>query len=221
SKCIDYTTNESGVPTILLWRYFRGVCDSDIPHAFTGSFDYQLPVGAGKRFLGSARGVTNQVLGGWALAGIVTLRSGLPFTPTVSGDVANTGVGSQRPDTVGTPVLVKDPNCWFYISANAACTALASGVKDAFAVPPAQLRYGSAGRNILRSDGLKQVDFTVMKVFPIREQKQVEFRAEFFNLFNHPTFSAPGTNINSSSGAQVSSTLNAARIIQLALKVRF
>lgn len=221
SKCIDYTTNESGVPTVSLWRFFRGVCDSDIPQAFTGSLDYQIPVGKGRRFLSSAHGIANQVLGGWGLSGIVTLRSGLPFTPTISSDLANTGVGSQRPDVIGSPVLVKDPTCWFYISANAACSALAPSAKDAFALPPAQLRYGTGGRNILRSDGLKQIDFTVMKDFPVTETKQFEFRAEFFNALNHPTFSAPGTSVNSATGAQVSSTLNAARIIQLALKFRF
>jgi hypothetical protein len=221
SKCIDYTTNESGVPTISLWRFFRAVCDSDMPHTFTGSFDYQLPLGRGKRFLGGAGGLANQVFGGWALSGIVTLRSGQPFTPTVSADVANTGVGSQRPDVIGAPVLVKDPTCWFYISANAACGALAPGTGDAFALPPAQLRYGTGGRNILRADGLKQVDFTVMKLFPITEGKEIEFRGEFFNALNHPTFAAPGTNINSSSGAQIGSTLNAARIIQFALRFRF
>ncbi len=220
SKCIDYTTNESGVPTISLWRFYRGVCDSDLPHSFVGSFDYQLPFGRGKLFDIPNR-VANQVFGGWEVSGILTLRSGQPFTPTISGDVANTGVTGQRPDVIGAPVIVGNPSCWFYISANSACAALSPGTKDAFAVPPAQLRYGTGGRNILRSDGLKQLDFTVMKVFPIRESKQVEFRGEFFNLTNHPIFAAPGTNINSSSGAQVSGTLNAARIVQFALKLRF
>jgi len=221
SKCIDYTTNESGVPTVSLWRSFRGVCDTDLPQVFTGSFDYQLPMGRGKRLFGNAGGLVNQIAGGWAIAGIVTLRSGLPFTPTISSDLANTGVGSQRPDVIGKPVIVGDPNCWFYIAANTACTTLAAGTPDAFALPPAQVRYGTGGRNILRSDKLQQVDFTVMKLFPIRETKQLEFRAEFFNMFNHPTFAAPGTNVNSASGAQVSSTLNASRIIQMALKFRF
>lgn len=220
SKCIDYTTNESGSPTISLWRYYRAVCDMDMPHTFAGSFDYQLPVGRGKAFDPGNR-VLNEVIGGWAVSGILTLRSGLPFTPAISGDVANTGVGGQRPDVIGTPLIVGDPTCWFYMSANSACTALAPGAKDAFAAPPAQLRYGTGGRNILRSDGLKQLDFTVMKLFPIRESKSLEFRSEFFNVTNHPTFAAPGTTINSSSGAQVGSTLNAARIVQLALKFRF
>jgi hypothetical protein len=221
SKCLDYTTNESGTPTISLYPFYRAVCDTDLPHAFTGSFDYQLPFGAGKQFLGQARGVVNQIVGGWAIAGIATLRSGTPFTPTISSDLANTGVGGQRPDVVGVPTIVGDPTCWFYISANSACAALSPGTKDAFALPPAQVRYGTGGRNILRSDGLKQFDFTVMKLFPITEAKQLEFRGEFFNIINHPTFAAPGTTVNSASGAQVGSTLNAARIVQLALKVRF
>lgn len=221
SKCIDYTTNESGVPTITLWRYFRAVCDTDLPHAFTGSYDYQLPFGRGKRFLNGASGWKNQVAGGWSVSGILTLRSGQPFTPTISNDLANTGVGSQRPDVIGKPLVVGDPNCWFYISANAACSAIAPNTPEAFALPPAQLRYGNGGRNIVRADGLKQLDFTVMKLFPITETKQLEFRGEFFNAANHPTFAAPGTSVNSSSGAQVSSTLNAARIVQLALKLRF
>ena len=60
-----------------------------------------------------------------------------------------------------------------------------------------------------------------MKLFPISEAKQVELRGEFFNLFNHPVFASPGATINSSSGGQVGSTLNAARIVQLAVKLRF
>ena len=221
SKCIDYTTNESGSPTISLWRFYRGVCDTDMPHTFTGSFDYQLPFGRGKRFLGGASGWVNQVAGGWSLAGILTARSGQPFTPTISTDQANTGVGSQRPDVIGKPVLVKDPNCWFYMSANSACAAIAPNTPDAFAMPPAQVRYGTGGRNILRADGLKQLDFTVMKLVPITETKQLELRGEFFNATNHTIFSSPSTSINSSSGAQVNSTLNAARVVQLALKFRF
>jgi hypothetical protein len=60
-----------------------------------------------------------------------------------------------------------------------------------------------------------------MKNFPVREAMQFQFRAEMFNILNHPTFSVPTTTINSSSGGQVTSTLNAARIIQLALKFSF
>ena len=220
SKCIDSGTLQGGT-TITLLKYNRGVCDFDLPNTFAGSFDYQLPFGKGKQFLGSAHGIVNQLVNGWELAGIVTLRSGLPFTPTISGDTANTGVGGQRPDVLGAPMMLDNPTCWFYTSANSSCTALSPGGKDTFAVPPAQLRYGTGGRNILRADGLKQVDFTVIKNFPFTETRGLEFRAEMFNILNHPTFAAPTTTINTSSGGQVSSTLNAARIIQLALKLRF
>ncbi len=204
-----------------LRRNNRAVCDYDLPQTFIGSFDYMLPFGRGRHFLGDAHGVLNQLLGGWEFAGIVTLRSGQPFTPTISGDVANTGLANQHPDVLGKSVLPHQPNCWFYISANPACAGLNAGSADTFALPPAQVRYGTGGRNILRADGLKEFDFTLMKTFAVTESKQIEFRSEFFNILNHPTFAIPSTAINSSSGAQVSSTLNTSRIIQLALKLRF
>ena len=219
SKCIDAGTLQGGTTVALLSSY-RGVCDYDMPHTFAGSFDYALPIGHGKQFFSSAHGAMNQLVGGWEITGIVTLRSGLPFTPTVSTDVANTGVGSQPPNVIGEPVIVGTPSCWFYISNNPACVAQDPGVSNAFAMP-AQYTYGDGGRNILRSDGLKEVDLTLRKIFPITETKQFEFRAEIFNILNHPTFSAPSSAINSSSAGQVSSTLNAARIIQLALKFKF
>ena len=220
SKCIDSGSSQGGTTASRL-RFNRGVCDYDLPHAFTGSFDYQLPFGRGQHFLGNSHGFVNQVIGGWEFAGIVTLRSGQAFTPTLSADNANTGVTGQRPDVVGTPTIVGTPSCWFYTSANPACVSLSPNTVDAFSVPPAQQRYGNGGRNILRTTGLKQVDFTVMKNFAVTESKQFQFRAEMFNILNHPTFAIPSTAVNSSSGAQVSSTLNAARIIQLSLKFRF
>jgi hypothetical protein len=220
SKCID-TGSSEGAVTTLLFPFNRAVCDFDFTNSLVFSYDYPLPLGKGKPLLSQAPGWANQVFGGWELAGITTLQSGLPFTPTISGDRANTGVGGQRPDVVGTPSLPQDPLCWFYASANPSCTALAPGASNAFALFPAQLRYGTGGRNIVRADGLKQFDFTLLKNFPITEAKSVEFRSEFFNIFNHPTFAPPSTAINVSSVGQVSSTLNAARVIQFALKLRF
>ena len=216
SKCID---KGSGI-TQYFQRVNKAVCDYDLPSVLSTSFDYQLPVGRGQRFLGEAPGFLNQLVGGWEFAGILTVRSGLPFTPTINGDVANTGVSSQRPLVTGTPLIVGNPSCWFYTSANPSCVALEPNATNAFTAP-AQYTYGNGGRNILRADGLKQLDFTLMKTFRVDEKRVFEFRAEMFNILNHPTFAAPSAAINSSSGAQVSSTLNAARIIQLALKFRF
>jgi hypothetical protein len=216
SKCID---GGSGA-TSYYQRLNKAVCDYDLPQAFTGSFDYQLPFGKGKRFLGSSRGFVNQLVGGWEMTGIFTMRSGIPFTPTINGDNANTGVSNQRPQVIGSPTIVGTASCWFYVSANPACPALDPSGASAFAVP-AQYSYGNSGRNILRANGLKQLDYTVMKLFPVTEGSYFEFRAEMFNILNHPTFAAPTTAINNAAGGQVTTTLNAARIIQLALRYRF
>ena len=135
SKCIDSGTLQGGT-TLALLSSNRGVCDQDMPHTFTGSFDYALPIGKGRQFLSSAHGFVNQLIGGWGMAGIVTLRSGLPFTPTISNDMANTGVGSQRPQVIGAPLIVGQPNCWFYVSANPACASFAPQATSAFASPP-------------------------------------------------------------------------------------
>jgi hypothetical protein len=138
----------------------------------------------------------------------------------INGDRANTGVGGQRPNVIGVPIVPGTVACWFYTSSNPACQSIAPNTTDAFAVP-AQYTYGNSGRNILRGDNLVQTDLTLMREFPISEARRLEFRAEFFNTFNHTVFANPGTSINLSSGGQVSSTLNSARIIELALKFYF
>ncbi len=219
SKCLDSGSLQGGT-TLLLLNQNRGPCDYDLPQTFAGSFDYALPLGRGKAFLGNANRLVNELVGGWEATGIVTLRSGIPFTPTINGDVANTGVTGQRPQVVGSPVYVGSPSCWFFVAANPACTALDPAGTSAFATP-GTFSYGDGGRNILRANGIKQVDFSLLKTFPIDEARQLQFRAEVFNILNHPTFAAPSTAINSSSGGQVTSTLNAARIIQLGLKFIF
>jgi hypothetical protein len=219
SKCIDSGSLQGGT-TLLLLNSNRGSCDYDLPQTFAGSFDYALPFGHGKPFLGNANRFVNEIVGGWQATGIVTVRSGIPFTPIINGDVANSGVGSQRPNVIGSPVYVGEPSCWFYVAANSACTKLDPSGTSAFATP-ATYTYGNGGRNILRADGITQVDFSLLKTLPIDESRQLQLRAEVFNILNHPTFLAPSNAINSSSGGQVSTTLNAARIIQLGVKFIF
>lgn len=221
SKCIDDGSGETGtITTLRIGPGNTGVCDFNLTHNAVFSYSYALPVGKGRTYLSGIPRWADAAIGGWNFAGITTLHSGLPFTPTVSTDIANTGVGSQRPQVVGKPVIVGAPSCWFYIPANSACAGLDPSATNAFAVP-AQYTYGNGGRNILRADGLVQFDFTLMKRFQFTESKAIEFRSEFFNVFNTPTFATPSSSINLSSGAQVGSTLNAARTIELALKLLF
>jgi hypothetical protein len=220
SKCLDNGTDEgSAVATQLLGSNYA-LCDFDQTNTATVSFNYALPFGKGKTFLDSANSFVNAALGGWQIAAVNTFKSGLPFTPTITNDQANTGVSGEHPELIGTAQVQRNVSCWFYTSANSNCVTEYPNEQNAFAVP-ALYTYGNAGRNILRGDNLNQLDFSVMKEFPISEVKRLEFRAEFFNLFNHSVFALPTTTINSSSGGQVSSTLNSDRIIEFALKFYF
>jgi len=155
------------------------------------------------------------------MTGILTLQTGLPYTPTISNDQANTGVSNQRPDIISTPLQTDNVACWFYATANSNCVKLFGAQANWWASPPADTRYGTGGRNILRADGLKEMDFSLQKSFKVTETKSFEFRAEAFNLTNHPTFSAPSTSVNSGSGGAVTSVLLPGRQIELALKLYF
>lgn len=200
---------------------YYGVCSYNLKHNFVTSALYALPVGQGHALLGNAPRWANEVVGGWNLSFISTLQSGLPFTPTISGDVANTGVGSQRPNVVGPPHLVRNTECWFYSPANPSCQRLGSGLPTAFAVPSSGT-YGNGGINTLRADGLVQFDMSLIKDFRFTESRSLELRASFYNIFNHPTFAAPSnTNIDSSTAGVVTSTLNANRQGEIAAKLYF
>ncbi|MGH9325923.1 MAG: carboxypeptidase-like regulatory domain-containing protein [Terriglobia bacterium] len=220
SKCMDNGSDEGGAPTEALIPANYAVCALDRTQASALSYDYLLPVGRGQHFLSSQPGWVNGILGGWHLSGVLTLQSGLPFTPTISGDQANTGVGPQWPNRVGKPLVLDNTACWFFTSYNTSCTALDASATDAF-VEPALYTYGNGGRNTMRAEGLKELDFALLKNFKLTESKTLQFRAESFNLGNWPIFATPSTDIDTGSGGVVTSTLNAAREIQFALKLYF
>ena len=181
----------------------HSLSDLDITHNFTTSMNYALPV------LSSAERVIREALGGWELGLIINAQSGLPFTPTQSGDPANTGRPS-RPDRVGTGT-VSNPTAdkWFEPSA--------FGV-----VPAGVLRYGNSGKNILRGPAYLNLDFSVYKNFYIQERMRWQFRAEFFNLPNHANFGLPFANISVPARAgKVLATSGGPRIVQFALKGYF
>jgi hypothetical protein len=105
----------------------------------------------GRPWLSSARGITNAIAGGWNVSGIVSAHSGFPLTPTTSFDNANTGAGAQRPDLVGEPVpsgFVQTRQSWFNTSA--------------FAIAR-QYSYGNAGVGIVRSPGIRNLDFNLYR----------------------------------------------------------
>jgi hypothetical protein len=185
----------------------KALSSFDVPHLLAFSSGYELPFGKGKRFLNGAGKFTNGVLGGWQIQGILNIRSGLTYTPTISRDVANTGIGSQRPNRIGSGNL-DNPTLNLYFD------------KSAFVVPD-NFTYGNSGADILRSDYANQVDISLFKQFAITERARLQFRAEAFNLPNAAYFSAPNSNVDVASGGQVTSTSNSPRQIQFALKLNF
>lgn len=195
----------SGFQNVYNRRYDRSRANLDARRRFTANFSYPLPVGRGQRFGGLLPGFLEALVGGWQAVGIVTLRSGFPFTPTVPGDPANVG-GSNRPNRqadgrLDNPSLER----WFDPAAFTA---------------PERFTFGTSGRNILSGPGLRRMDFSVHKNFRVREGHRLQVRAEFFNLTNTPKFGNPITNITVRSAGQIISATGE-REIQFALKYSF
>ena len=189
------------------YTYEQGPAAFDIPHLFAFSFGYQLPFGNGKRFLSKAGALADALVGGWQMQSIVNYRSGLPYTPTISRDVANIGVAGQRPNRIGSGTLANPTlDSWFD--------------KSAFVVPDS-FTYGNSGSGILRADHQWNVDASFFKRFSGNAGSTFELRVEAFNLLNSVYFAAPNTLIDTASGGRVTSTSNQPRQVQLGLKYLF
>lgn len=192
-------------------RAEKGLSDFDERFRWVSSFDYELPVGRGKRFMNSSR-AADLLLGGWHIGGIIQFRSGFPFSPLMGYDPSNTGSsGLLRTNRIGNgnlPRAKRTPNLWFDVTQ--------------FPVAAAYT-FGNAGKNILDGPGEKAADLAIRKTFSITERKRLEFRAEFFNAFNHPVFAQPDNFITDGPGAAgvITSTVLPQRQIQLALKLHF
>lgn len=154
------------------------------------------------------RGPGSWVLGGWALSGITTLSSGLPFTLNLNFDNANTG-NVNWPNRISSGFLDNPtPDRWFDTSAF---------------VFPAQYVQGNAGRNILTGPGTVSTDLSVQRNFalPIREGSRLEFRAEAFNLFNTPQLGQPGVTLGNNTFGVITETARPNRQLQFGLKLLF
>ena len=162
----------------------------------------------------------NFVLGGWQWQGINTLQSGVPYTVTINTDRANTGQSGQRPDSIAPTVQPKTLSCWYFTSANPACKAALPSQADTF-VLPAQFVYGNLGRGTLRGDKLVQLDISLIKSWKLTESKNLEFRAQAFNLTNTASFSSPGGSSNLATGGVVTSTRNQPRLFEFGMKFAF
>jgi hypothetical protein len=215
---IDNTSGESSGSPIQNSRDLhaqRASSTFDVRHKLALSGTYEMPFGKGRRWMNSAPRAVDLIVGGWQVNNILTLQSGLPFTPVMQTSTLNTGTGSQFPNRIASgelPSQERSIERWFDVSAFAA---------------PGQFTFGNSGRNILTGPGTKQVDISLFKSFQFTEASRLEFRAEAFNAFNTPQFNNPNASIGFAGAGRITSAGNPSvyqrtpRQLQFALKLYF
>jgi hypothetical protein len=186
----------------------KGLSSFDHRHRLTANVVYDLP------FARDSHGWLQRVVGNWRASGILTIQSGAPFTVNLSSaagnDVAQIGLVSgnniERPNLIGDPNNgPQTPAEWFNTSA--------------FALP-GPLTFGSAGRNIVIGPGFENIDLSLQKEGALSEKLKWQFRADVFNVLNHPNFDLPGRIFGASNFGVVSSAEDP-REFQFALKLMF
>lgn len=222
-----------GVGAIQDWNNLsaeRSLSSQDISQRLVASYVLDLPFGHGKKFLSGMTGVGNAVVSGWGFDGITTLQRGFPVKLSWGGGDALTqaglGVGTLRPDYIPgcdknvSGSAVSRLSEWF----NTSCFTAPSGNNGSVSTPNNPWTFGNEPRvdASLRQQGVVNFDFAVFKRTTIMERLNVEFRAEIFDLFNHPQFGPPNGTVTSSTFGQVTNTVNNTfRIVQFGLKFIF
>jgi hypothetical protein len=191
-----------------------GRASFDIRHAAVLNATYDLPFGRAKASAGNPW--VKKLFGNWQVSGIETLQSGLPFTPQLSfnpsndGDTRNPVRPSLHPNFTGQ-VILGGPNRYFN--------------PNAF-IQPLPGTYGNAGRNILQGPGLAETNVSVAKKFSLSDRLDLQFRSEFFNVFNRANFNTPNPVVYASAtggpsptAGVITATSTTSRQIQLGLKL--
>ena len=191
--------------TITNMDAWHGPSGFDVRHRAVASYVYELPFGAGRRYMSEAGGLLQGVVGGWQLSGITTLTTGRPFGVSLQAGV--NGGAPSWPDRIGSGTLDNPTvDLWF-------------NPADFVAPPPNT--YGNAGRGILTGPGHVNFDTSLSKRFASGGGSNVEFRWDVFNLFNHPGFGFPNSAIGDPNAGRITSTIVDNRSMQFALKINF
>jgi len=205
-------------------RASRGLSDFDRRHRFVASAVYQLP------FFADANGAAKAAFSGWEVSGVITLQSGSPFTVfDPSGGSAYALASPSATASFGSGF-----GCGNSLSRGSITSRLGNWVNPAAyqpdpaatlsnGAPSDATLYGNTPRNCIIGPPQKNVDFTLGRMFKLGEQQTLRFRADFFNLFNHPSFANPAAPSVSSAGgsAPITSTIGTPRLIQFSLKYSF
>jgi hypothetical protein len=162
-----------------------GLSDYDTPQRLTLTFSYVVPTPGWLH-----KGWWLGLMRNWEMNGIATLQSGKPFNVTLPSDNSGTGEFADRPYLIGDPFLPFNPTGPYLNPA-------------AFSRPP-EGSYGNLGRNVFRSPGLSNIDYSMVRLFNLDSARSIRVRAEFFNLINHPNFSDPSATFGS--GFRLTST---------------
>ncbi len=212
SKSIDNNSVGSSNPQAQDFRNLaaeRALSDFDARQRFVLSGVYLLPFKQGNNpFL-------KRLAEGWSISPIFNAQTGSPFSPIIAATDAKGSLEAfNRPNLVpGQSLYVSNPSPSQWVN-KSAFSAQATG-------------FGNAGRNILTSPGFQDIDLSVAKNTTIKERASLQFRAEAFNLFNHPNFGQPANSVTSSVFGQITSTrttrgdLGSSRQLQLGLKLIF
>ncbi|MGO9515906.1 MAG: carboxypeptidase regulatory-like domain-containing protein [Candidatus Korobacteraceae bacterium] len=194
----------------------------DARHVFNANFIYELPFGAGKKYL-SQPGFMTAVFGNWQISSIFIARTGFPVNLTTSGTGPDGNTNSQRPNLVpGQPLYSAGGT----FNPSAFCT---PGTEDPlYPGGTCPSGFGGIPRNFLRGPGVWQSDWALSKRFPVTERVQVQFRAEVFNVFNRAQFANPDGLISASDFGRIYLPLNTTPIgmgtprqFQFLLKLQF
>jgi hypothetical protein len=193
----------------------RAVSGFDVPNRLIVSYSYDLPFGKGRQFLANPGRITGALFSGWGINGVSTFQQGFPLTMnTSSNPLSAYGVGTLRPNYVGGCDITESGSSqnklagWF----NTACFSNPLGTS-----------YGNLGRTVtaVRSAGIGNYDFSVFKGIAVTERVTVQFRTEFFNIFNRVQFGPPGQTLGNANFGVISSTLGTPRLVQFSLRANF
>jgi hypothetical protein len=198
-------------------RAERAVSSSDVPQRLVVSGNYDLPFGRGQRHLGSVAGLADKLVSGWVVNGIYAWQKGFPLGISTAANLTGSYGYTQnaRPNSTGqsaelTGAAQQRLNQWFNTSA--------------FTQPPA-FTFGNVGRNLpdARGHSINNIDLSVFKntYFGPEAGLNLQFRAEFYNLFNRVLFGLPGRSLGTAQFGVVNTQANEPRLIQLALKFIF
>jgi len=217
-------TNSNFICDILSPRACRGNSDFDVRQEITSNFVYDLPFGRGRTFAGAAPRWADEVIGGWSFSGLPSYRTGLAMSAYSDAYLASFDNAAPAIFTGNKADLRAKVNT------NAASETVydfAGGLAGSQKVlaefrGPIGIEYGQ--RNLLRGPGAFNFDAGLGKTFPILEGKlNLKFRADAFNLLNHPAFGTAALNIvtNASEFGQITGTSNGARVAQFSLRLEF